>query len=97
VCCAEGSTQILDAVQPETKAYDAWGTEDALRQEKLLRVVVTTAGKYCGARPGDDETRTRLLAPVLQQNDAVAETYRRRRPVTDVHPDSGEVAGDPVQ
>jgi len=90
--------EMLDAFQPETKiSYDAWRTEDKLGQEKLLRVLAVIAGKYCGAKPGDDEMRTKLLAPILQQNDAVADTYRRRRPVTDVNPDSGEVVTDPVQ
>ncbi len=93
-----GFQAVLDAVQRETKgSHDPRGTADALRQEKLLRVVATTADKYCGARPGDDETRTELLAPVLQRNDAVVETYRRRQPVTDATPDSGDVVGDPVQ
>ncbi len=89
--------QILDAFQPEVKVtYDAWRTEDRLGQEKLLRVVAVIAGKYCGARPGDDDMRTKLLAPILDQNDAVADTYRRRRPVTDIDPDNGEDVTPPA-
>jgi hypothetical protein len=48
--------------------------EDLLGQEMMLRVVAAIAGRYNGSMDGQDATRAALLAPILQQNDAVAES-----------------------
>lgn len=88
---------ILDAFEAGARVtYDAWRNEDLLGQERMLRVVAYVAGKYNGAKDGDDAMREKLLAPILQQNEAVADTYRKRRAITDVDPDDGQVVTDPV-
>lgn len=60
-------------------------------QSLLLQTVAIVLGKY----PSDSETdiaaRTRLLAPIFRQNDAIREYLRSRRALVDVDPETGEV------
>jgi hypothetical protein len=89
---------LLDAFEPASKvSFEGLRKEDLLGQELMLRVVAAIAGRYTGSKDGDDAKRAALLAPILQQNDQVGESYRRKRTITDVDPDSGEVVTDPVE
>jgi hypothetical protein len=89
---------ILDAFEPEARvSFDRFRQEDLTGQEMMLRVVAVVAGRYNGAAAGDDAMRAKLLAPILHQNAAVAESFRRKRAVTDVNPNSGEDEPVPVE
>lgn len=89
---------ILDAYEPEARmTFDRFRQEDLTGQEMMLRVVAVIAGRYNGATAGDDATRANLLAPILQQNAAVAESFRRKRSITDVNPNNGEDEPVPVE
>jgi len=59
----------------------------------FMRVVAALIGKYAD----DDAQRDRVLAPVLAQNDAIGEAYRRRRAIPDVDPNTGEPTEPPVE
>jgi len=89
---------LLDAFEPDARvSFDRFRQEDLTGQEMMLRVVAVIAGRYNGATAGDDATRAKLLAPILHQNEAVAESFRRKRTVTDVNPNSGEDEPVPVE
>jgi hypothetical protein len=90
--------KLLDAFEPASKVtFEELRKEDLLGQEMMLRVVAAIAGRYNGSKDGHDAKRASLLAPILEQNDAVGESYRRKRTITDVDPESGEVVTDPVE
>ncbi len=93
----DGFGALLDAFEPEARvSFDRFRQEDLTGQEMMLRVVAVIAGRYTGATAGEDATRAKLLAPILHQNEAVAESFRRKRTVTDVNPNSGEDEPVPV-
>jgi hypothetical protein len=64
---------------------------DASGELAFLQIVAVIVGRE--AR--NDVQRARLLAPILAQNDEIAELHRRNRKVPDVDPNTGEVR-DPV-
>jgi len=71
-----------------------WGEVRAARaqgQEMLLEAVGLIVGHYRGPSPESRAARTQLLAPILEQNEAVRRYLRSRRRVEDVDPDTGEV------
>ncbi|MFW5740463.1 MAG: hypothetical protein ACOC1F_08860 [Myxococcota bacterium] len=88
---------IIDEVK--TRAPVTWDdikAADAAGQLAMLQVVAEIIGRFSGRKPGDDEMRAKLLAPILEQNDKVGELYRRRSKVTDVDPESGEENDPPI-
>jgi hypothetical protein len=83
---------IVDAVQPKVAvSFEDLRKSDVEGQRKLLQVVAAVVGRLKGTNPADDETRARLLTPILEQNDEVGAMYRKRNRVTDVDPSTGDV------
>ena len=78
---------------PKAAALD-FGTVRAARargQELLLQAVAMILGAHPGSTPEDNEGRAALLAPILQQNEAIRQYLRSRRNVEDVDPETGEI------
>ncbi len=65
-------------------AFDTVEAQDALGQEYLLKAFIKILDE------DDDATRSKLAAPILEQNEAIGEHLRRRRTVPDVDPETGE-------
>ena len=67
-------------------------------QENLLEVVAKILGLF--PRSNEDAVeRAKLMAPIIEQNDAIREYYRMRRRVRDLDPDTGEeiLNNDPTE
>lgn len=90
--------RIIDEVKGRAKvSYDDVRSTDAAGQRAMLQLIAVICGRFSGREPGDDEKRAALLAPILAQNEKVAELYRRRSRVTDVDPESGEENDPPIE
>lgn len=87
----------LHAPAPNTLDFGSVREARAKGQSNLLQVVAMVLGKY----PSDSETdvaaRTRLLQPVLVQNEVVSQMTRARRGVPDLDPTTGEPDTDESQ
>lgn len=89
--------QIIDQNKPQaTVTYEQIRQDEAIGHEMMLRYVVGVCGRYLSDSPEDCDGRARLLAPILEQNEIVGELYRKRA-VTDVNPDTGDVVDPAVQ
>lgn len=80
----------------ERQALEQEVTTDTVRaafykgQEHLLQAVAMIMGRYPDYTDEDIEARTKLLAPVMEQQSRIA-TYRKsRRRVRDIDPETGE-------
>jgi hypothetical protein len=79
--------------QSRAKSGVAWDTvqqSDTAGQQQLLQVVAAIVGRFSGRHPGDNDKRAALLEPILEQNEKVADMYRKRARVTDVDPETGK-------
>jgi hypothetical protein len=84
--------QLIDQNKPQrTVAYDKLRDAEVIGHDLMLRFVAAVAVRHNGAKPGDDAARASLLAPIVEQNEVVRSLYRKRA-VTDVDPETGEVA-----
>ena len=89
--------QLIDQNKPKaTVTYEQLRDAEAQGHELMLRFVVAVCAMYDGEGPNDDADRARLLSPIVEQNEIVAEMYRKRA-VTDVNPDTGDVVDPAVQ
>lgn len=59
-------------------------------QSLMLQAIAIILGLYPSDNENDLERRSKLLAPIFRQQDAIRDDLRARRPVSDVHPESGE-------
>ncbi len=59
----------------------------ATAHQRLLEVVARIVGRY--PTPADAEARTRLLSPLWAQQQVLNDSYRRRRGLVDVDPETG--------
>ena len=88
----------LEKSDPETLVFGKVRAARAEGQDLLLEAVAIILGKHHGKSAADMAARAELLAPILEQNEAIGALIRSRRSVTDVHPDTGaeepEGAGD---
>lgn len=88
---------LIDQNKPEASVtYEQLRDGEAQGQELMLRYVVAVCARYNGGSPDDNAARVRLLTPILERNQVVGEMYRKRA-VTDVNPDTGEVVQPAVQ
>ncbi len=85
---ADRFEQALGQSGNRTTSWDEVRELDRKGQEAMMRVVAKILGKY--ADPGDVERRSRLLAPIMEQNERIGELHKRDRRVTDVDPETGE-------
>jgi ribosomal protein S15P/S13E len=82
--------QALEAPQNRPVAFSEVRAARLQGQERMLRVAAKILGKFNGENPGDAEARQKLMTPIVDQNERIADYYRRKRPVPDIDPDSGE-------
>ncbi|QDG51835.1 hypothetical protein FIV42_14110 [Persicimonas caeni] len=82
--------QALEAPQSRPVAFSEVRAARLQGQERMLRVAAKILGKFNGENPGDAEARQKLMTPIVDQNERIADYYRRQRPVPDIDPDSGE-------
>jgi hypothetical protein len=90
---ADLAVQYRDALEAPPPSLLRWDRIRAARAEGqglLLEAVALIVGKHHRRTPEGAEARLALLAPILQQNDAIARYLRSRRAVEDVNPETGE-------
>lgn len=75
----------------EVMSYDEVREAQARGQNNLCRAVAMIASKYWNDSDEHREARNRLLAHILEQNEAIRSYLRARRAVQDVDPDTGQV------
>lgn len=64
-------------------------------QERVVQVIGLLISHYGLREPDKTAERDHLLEPILTQNEAMRQIRRRRRPPTDIDPDTGEPVDDP--
>src|SRR5690606_11157535 len=78
-------------------SYNAVTATEAETQELLSGLVISILSKYRGNSEAAVTRRTQLLAPIVDQDQRIAESLRRRHTVPDVDPETGtEVEPDPT-
>lgn len=85
--------EALEAPAPETIAFGDVRAARIKGQELLLETVAIAIGKHHSNSAEDIASRSALLAPIFEQNDAIAAALRGRRALVDVNPETG--AADP--
>ena len=65
-------------------------------QSFMLQAIALILGQYPSDSENDVAQRTKLVAPIIRQNEAIREDLRARRPVSDINPDTGEPETPPV-
>lgn len=80
---------VLEKADPETLAFGKVRAARAEGQDMLLEAVAIILGKHHGKGAADVAARAELLAPILEQNEAIGALIRSRRSVTDVHEQTG--------
>lgn len=80
----------LESSKPSGIPYDTVRASAAQCQNLMLQVVAYIIGRYHGNSPEHADTRTSLLNPILDQNEAIGHYLRNRRSVPDVNPTTGE-------
>lgn len=83
---------VLQAERGQPTRWDEVEAALAEAQESLLRLTAYIAGTW--SEEEDITTRERLLAPIRDQEERVAEAQRTGRSVIDVNPDTGELEAD---
>jgi hypothetical protein len=61
-------------------------------RESLAGLVLLIGSHYRGREAASIARRAERLAPIYDQDARIADAYRRRRPVTDVDPETGDEA-----
>jgi len=59
-------------------------------QECMLELVAKITGTFNLRTPEHIDARTKLLFPIIEQDDRIADSRKQRKPVTDVDPNTGE-------
>lgn len=91
---AQLAVEYRDALEADKPTAIDFGDVRAARargQDLMLQVVAMIAGTYPDSTPEDTAARAALLAPILEQNEAVRLYLRSRRAVEDVDPETGDV------
>lgn len=70
--------------------YAAFRAADLGGQRGLRALVAVIVGTFPDEEPEQVAHRSRLLLPLLQQQEAVRQHYRKRSAVPDIDPDTGE-------
>lgn len=87
----------LAQTQPARVSHDQVTAAEAATQERLAALSVSIMAEHRGDEPEVIARRTALLAPILDQDERIADALRRHRPVNDVDPETGEEIEDPPQ
>ena len=79
------------ALSPKSVTFDQVKAARRAGQNLMLQAVAMILGLYPSESEADVAARRTLLAPILQQNEAIRDYLRARRTVEDVNPTTGEV------
>lgn len=82
--------QVFEAEPKDRISPHEVRAAEAEAQDNLLAIVVRILGQFPERSPAHVEARTKLLTPVLRQNEAIREYLRARRRVRDVDPSTGK-------
>ena len=93
---AERSQLIEEAAAARAASWSDVRAADDAGLRRLRGVIARVLGRFPGESPADRDARSRLLRSVVAQQEALRVTYRRRQPVNDVDPDTGEPEPAPV-
>jgi hypothetical protein len=97
---ADLALQYRDALEVSPPSLITWDRVRAARSEGqglLLEAVAILIGKHHKRTAEGTAERLSLLAPILQQNEAIGQYLRARRAVADVDPDTGEEDPNPPE
>jgi len=81
----------LEAPSAGGPRFDEVRAARAAGQERMLEAVAMILGAYPHGTKEDVAARRALLAPILEQNEAIRQYLRSRRAVEDVNPDTGDL------
>ncbi|WP_437829494.1 hypothetical protein [Sorangium sp. So ce1153] len=90
---ADLAVQYREALEAPPPSLIDWGRVRAARAEGqglLLEAVAIILGKHHARTREGTAARLALLAPILQQNEAIGQYLRSRRAIADVNPETGE-------
>ncbi|AUX46696.1 hypothetical protein SOCE26_082050 [Sorangium cellulosum] len=90
---ADLAVQYREALEAPPPSLIDWGRVRAARAEGqglLLEAVAIILGKHHARTREGTAARLALLAPILQQNEAIGHYLRSRRAIADVNPETGE-------
>jgi len=71
-------------------SYGEVKASSASAQDWLLALVLKIGGMYSDPTPEHAEGRSYLLEPIMDQDQRIAAIRRRRQPITDIDPTTGE-------
>ncbi|MEZ4268733.1 MAG: hypothetical protein R3F39_20450 [Myxococcota bacterium] len=83
--------ELAQATPPSAPSWDAIRAERAKMHRELVRYAAVVLGRYAGDDEDSQRGREALLGPVLAQQRALAASFRNRRGMPDVDPQSGEI------
>ena len=89
---AEHTAAYRSALEPIREALPDFPTIKAHRErahELLSEVIARTLGRFPSASPEDRSAAHALLQPIVDQNEAMREAMRHRRPLADLDPETG--------
>lgn len=90
---ADLAVQYREALEAPPPSLIDWGRVRAARAEgqgRLLEAVAIILGKHHERTSEGTAARLALLAPILQQNEAIRQYLRSRRAIADVNPETGQ-------
>jgi hypothetical protein len=90
---ADLARQYRDSLEAAPRSLISWDRVRAARSEGhglMLEAVAIVLGKHHKRTAEGTADRLALLAPILQQNEAIGQYLRARRAVTDVNPETGD-------
>jgi hypothetical protein len=90
---ADLAVQYREALEAPPPSLIDWGRVRAARAEGqglLLEAVAIILGQHHERSREGTEARLALLAPILQQDEAIGHYLRARRAIADVNPETGE-------
>jgi hypothetical protein len=88
-------SSALGQTAPTRVSHDEVTATENATQELLAGLIVSISAKHRGTDPTVVARRTELLAPILDQDERILDSLRRRRPVSDVNPETGQEVDDP--
>ncbi len=63
-------------------------------EDLMSRLVVKILGDFSEKTDEDAHIRNRLMAPIIEQNERIKESHKRRSQLRDVDPETGEIVDD---
>jgi hypothetical protein len=82
--------QALDGASKREVSYADIKAREASGQERMLGVVVRCLARYPEHTQEHQKLRAQLLAPILDQQRRLKESFARRAGQTDINPENGE-------